>query len=374
MTRIVRVGRPADLAALPGGDVAPLDAALAARHRPDLHLALVDAGRLVARASLFWHDVPAWPEDTLQKGAHPLLRIPDRSARARQAGLLQRPPDARLGAIGHYAARGAAEGRALLDAACAALAEAGCGIAVAPMDGNTWRSYRLVTDPGTEPPFLMEPTNPDDWPRHFAGAGFEVIATYHSSVAEPPQPPDPRLAAARARLEAAGVCLREIDLARFAEELDGIFALSLAAFARNFLYTPIAREEFVAQYLPYAERIDPRFVLVAEQGGRAVGFLFAIPDLLEAARTGRATTVIAKTVAVDPARRHAGLGAVLVGMVHERAAALGYRRVIHALMHDANVSTNIGRRHTRVMRRYALYARRLDAAGGVAGDVTRGAA
>lgn len=337
MSELLRIERPADLAALPaGGEVAPLDPALAARHRPDLHLALVEAGGLAARASLFWHDVPQWP-------------------------------DARLGAIGHYAARGAAAGRAVLEAACAALAEADCGIAVGPMDGNTWRAYRLVTERGTEPPFLMEPANPEDWPRHFTAAGFAVIATYHSSLAELPLPVDPRLAQARARLEAAGVRVRELDRARFAEELERIFALSLASFARNFLYTPLTREEFLAQYLPYAERIDPRLVLVAEHAGRAVGFLFAIPDWLEAGRTGRAGTVIVKTVAVDPGRRHAGLGALLVGMAHERAAALGYRRVIHALMHDANNSSNISRRYARVMRRYALYARRLDAPGAGAG-------
>jgi GNAT superfamily N-acetyltransferase len=330
MRKIIRITEPAGLAALPAGrDVAPLDAALAARHRPDLHLALVDGGRLAARCSLFWRDVPEWP-------------------------------DARLGAIGHYAARGPAEGVALLDVACAGLAEAGCGIAVGPMDGNTWRSYRLVTERGTEPPFLMEPDNPDDWPQHFTGAGFEVIATYHSSLAELPLAPDPRLAAVRIRLEAAGVRVRDLDLARFAEELDGIYALSLASFAHNFLYTPISREEFVAQYLPYAQRIEPRLVLIAEQEGRAVGFLFGIPDWLEAARTGRATTAILKTVAVDPVRRHAGLGAWLVALAQERAEALGYRRVIHALMHDANPSTNISRRYARVMRRYALYARRLE--------------
>ena len=333
MSEIIRIGRPEELAALPaGGDVAPLDATLAARHRPDLHLALLDAGRLAARLSLFWHDVPA--------------RLPMR-------------PDARLGAIGHYAARGDAEGIELLDAACVALAKAGCGVAVAPMDGNTWRSYRLVTERGTERPFLMEPDNPDGWPRHFTGAGFEVIATYHSSLAAVPGPADPRLAAARVRLEAAGIKVRELDPARFAEELDGIFALSAASFARNFLYTPISREEFGAQYLPFAERIEPRLVLIAEHEGRAVGFLFAIPDWLETARAGRTTTAIVKTVAVDPARRHAGLGAWLVGLAHERAAALGYRRVIHALMHDANTSTNISRRYARVLRRYALYGRRL---------------
>jgi GNAT superfamily N-acetyltransferase len=330
MSRIVRIERPEDLAALPaGGDVAPLDATLAARHRPELHLALVDGGRLAARCSLFWTGVPQWP-------------------------------DARLGAIGHYAARGRADGVALLDAACAALAEEGCGIAVGPMDGNTWRPYRLVTERGTEPPFLMEPDNPGDWPQHYTGAGFGVIACYHSSLAELPLAPDPRLAAVRTRLDGAGVRVRDLDPARFAEELDGIFTLSLASFARNFLYTPISREEFVAQYLPFAQRIEPRLVLIAEQGGRAVGFLFGIPDWLEAARTGRATTAILKTVAVDPARRHAGLGAWLVALAQERAEALGFRRVIHALMYDANPSANISRRYARVIRRYALYGRRLD--------------
>ena len=38
------------------------------------------------------------------------------------------------------------------------------GRAVGPLDGSTWRRYRLVTERGVEPPFFMEPDNPDDWP------------------------------------------------------------------------------------------------------------------------------------------------------------------------------------------------------------------
>jgi GNAT superfamily N-acetyltransferase len=326
MDEIIRIERVADVAALAAGDVAPVDAALAARHAPDLHLALQAGGRLAARCSLWWHAAPAWP-------------------------------DAKLGVIGHYAAARDEDGARLLGAAASELARAGCGLAVGPMDGNTWRSYRLVTERGTEPPFLLEPDTPDAWRRQFEGAGFTPLATYHSSLAMAPFQHDPRIPAVAARLEATGVTLRDVDLGRFEAELAAIHELSLASFARNFLYTPIDRAEFVAQYLPVAARVDPRLVFVAEHDGRLIGFLFAIADWLEAARTGKPpTTVILKSVAVDPTRRFAGLGSWMVAVAHERAEALGYRRAIHALMHDANKSSNISNRYATVMRRYALYA------------------
>lgn len=270
-------------------------------------------------------------------------------------------PDARLGVIGRYAAQDERSAVALLDAACSALREAGCDLAVAPMDGNTWRSYRAVIERGTEPPFFLEPDTPDAWPAQFTAAGFSTLATYHSSLATAPFERDPRIPAAAARLAGAGVVVRDVDMTRFEAELGAIHTLSLAAFARNFLYTPISREAFVAQYLPVAPRVDPRLVLVAECEGRTAGFLFAIADWAEAQRTSRApATVIVKTVAVAPERRFAGLGAYLVDLVQARAEALGYRRAIHALMHDANNSANISARSGEVMRRYALFARRLD--------------
>jgi GNAT superfamily N-acetyltransferase len=329
MDDIIRIERVAEVAALAAGDVAPVDAALAVRHAPDLHLALQANGRLAARLSLWWRTAPPWP-------------------------------DAKLGVIGHYAAARDEDGVRLLGAAASELARAGCGLAVGPMDGNTWRSYRLVTERGTEPPFFLEPDTPDAWRRQFEGAGFTPLATYHSSLAMAPFQHDPRIPAVAARLEATGVTLRDVDLGRFEAELASIHELSLASFARNFLYTPIDRAEFVAQYLPVAARVDPRLVFVAEHDGRLIGFLFAIADWLEAARTGKPpTTVILKTVAVNPTRRFAGLGSWMVAVAHERAEALGYRRAIHALMHDANKSSNISNRYAMVMRRYALYARPL---------------
>jgi L-amino acid N-acyltransferase YncA len=329
MGELIRIERIDEVASLGAGAVPPVDATLAVRHAPDLHLALREGNGLAARCSLWWRATPPWP-------------------------------DAKLGVVGHYAAARDEDGVRLLGTASEELARAGCGLAVGPMDGNTWRSYRLVTERGTEPPFLLEPDTPDSWRRHFELAGFAPLATYHSSLATAPFERDPRIPAVAARLLAAGVSLRDVDLARFEAELASIHELSVASFTRNFLYTPIDRAEFVAQYLPVAPRVDPRLVFVAEHAGRVIGFLFAIADWLEAARTGKPpTTVIVKTVAVDPTRRFGGLGSWMVAVAHERAEALGYRRAIHALMHDANNSSNISRRYGAVMRRYALYSRPL---------------
>jgi len=269
---------------------------------------------------------------------------------------------AALGVIGHFNAAPGASAHLLLEHACADLTRRGARRAIGPMDGNTWHSYRLVTEAGTAPPFFLEPSNPPEWNAHFAAAGFAPIATFHSSVTDAASYVDARVPQAAARLRDEGVRLRPLDPARLLEELERIHELSLASFARNYLYTPIGRDEFLAQYRPIERALDPRLVLIAERGAELAGFLFALPDLLEARRGAPVRTAILKTMAVRPGRRYAGLGAWLAAECHVRAAAAGFTRVVHALMHDANVSAATSRRSARVLRRYALYARTLEPA------------
>jgi acyl-CoA synthetase (AMP-forming)/AMP-acid ligase II/GNAT superfamily N-acetyltransferase len=294
-----------------------------ARHRPDESWAVADAGgELVARCSLWWSDAP------------PL------------AG-------GRVGAVGHYAAWNAEAVGPLLDHACARLAAHGCTVAVAPMDGNTWRRYRLLTERGPEPPFLLEPDNPDDWPAHFTGHGFAPLAEYYSAVNDD-------LTRGETRADPpAGVAIRNLDLGRFEDELRAIHALSLASFTGNFLYTPIGEEEFVAQYRGVGPHVRPELVLLAEREGRLVGFLFALPDLMRARRGLPVDTVIFKTMAVHPDLRGQGLGGLLMGRAHSAARQLGFRRAVHALMHEDNHSRRISSHTARTVRRYTLFARPL---------------
>ena len=108
-----------------------------------------------------------------------------------------------------------------------------------------------------------------------------------------------------------------------------------------------------------ATRIVPELVLIAERGGVPVGFVFAVPDHLQAGRGEPVTTIVLKTIAVLPERPLGGLGRLLAWECEQRAAALGFTRSIHALMPSRSKSSNISSDHATVFRRYALLARAL---------------
>ena len=265
----------------------------------------------------------------------------------------------RLGVIGHFDAASHAAGVFILEQAIARLSEYGCTLAVGPMDGNTWRRYRVVTERGFEPSFFMEPAHPDFWPAVFEDAGFFPAARYSSSLVDDLSRLDPRVARVGGRMELAGVRIRHIDPLRIEEDLRRIYAVSIVSFARNYLYTEMPADAFLDQYLPFQARIRPELVLIAEREEGAVGYLFGIPDYAEALRGQPVQTVIAKTLAILPGRQFGGLGLLLTAMLHERALELGYSRAIHALEYEGKQVGNMSEYFGNVMRRYALYSRRL---------------
>lgn len=308
--------------------VTPVPAVERRHHAPDRTLLLVQDDALVARCSCWWTSTP------LLDGQ-------------------------RTGLIGHYAAADDASARALLERACTELKARGAELALGPMDGTTWRRYRLVVERGDEPPFVLEPDNPDEWPAHWRLAGFDELAGYTSALVDPIPADDPRTTALGARVEHAGISIRTIDLAHVDRELDRIFTLSLQAFSDNFLYTPISHPEFLAQYHAVLPHVHPELVLLAEHDGELVGFMFALPNVIEARSRGCIATVIMKTLAVAPSARGSGLGTLLVARVQHAARALGMSRAIHALMHEENLSRRISDHGARTIRRYALFGRRL---------------
>ena len=311
------------------GDLTPLDPADLARHACDTHWILVsNDGETVGRCSLWWHRTPSLP------GHRP-------------------------GIIGHYAVRDAVSAGRLLKHACEQLAARACTLAIGPMDGNTWRRYRLITERGSEPAFFLEPDNSDGWPSHFVEAGFSPLAHYSSAINTDLSRKDPRMEEVGARLSAQGIRIRPLNLQRLEDDLHRIYVLSRSGFQGNFLYAPIDEEEFNAQYRSMLHLVRPEMVLIAELGERPVGFVFALPDRLQAGRGQTIDTVILKTVAVLPDHAGVGLGSLLMTRVHEVARMLGYARVIHALMIETNHSRKMSRHSARTFRRYALFARTL---------------
>jgi len=262
----------------------------------------------------------------------------------------------RIGAIGEFSAASVEAGARLLRAACVRLATEGCRHAFGPMDGNTWRSYRLVIEGDEEPPFFLEPASPRHYLECFEQAQFTPAATYCSSVQGAPTYGAHFLERLTRRAQEAGIRIRSLDVGRAHRDLCSIHDIALSAFKRSFLFTPIGQPEFLRQYLPLLPRIRPELVLIAERAGEPVAFAFGIPDALEHGARQPAR-VILKTVAACPGIVNAGLAHLLIAQGANTAAALGYQRTIHALMHESNNAIRWSGRHARVFRRYALFAR-----------------
>lgn len=300
------------------------------RHQADAHWLLVDpAGQVSARCSLWWRDPPPMP-------------------------------GRRIGLIGHYAARNAGAASQLLPLAGEQLGRQGCTTVVGPMDGNTWRNYRLVTKRGRELPFFLEPDNPDDWPAHFTGNGFTVLTHYFSTLNPDLGRNYQDLSKVTRRAARRGIKIRPFKPDCFEAELQGLYHIALASFSRNFLYTPLTAAEFMAMYQPLRPYIRFELILIAEYNDQPIGFIFALPDLLQAHRNEVVDTIIIKTVAVHPDHQVGGLGSLLVARCQEAAHNLGYKRAIHALMHETNASRKISHRHgTDPIRQYALFAKEL---------------
>ena len=305
---------------------AGFDAGTLERHHVQTHL-FVDADG-EARCSLWWSEVPQLPGE-------------------------------RLGVLGHFAATSREASLNLFHAAFARLREQGCTLVVGPMDGNTWRSYRLVSERGSEAAFFMEPQNPPLWPKWFEAAGFTPLARYVSALNDNLAHEDERVPRALARLQSSGVQFRPLNLSRLDDELLAIHRLSLTSFADNFLYTALEATDFINQYRGLLPKLDAELILLAERDGALVGYLFALPDFNQPLAGLPLDTCIIKTIAVLPGRENAGLGAVLAAKCQQIARTSGYRRVIHALMHEHNASLNISARYAHIMRRYTLYQARL---------------
>ena len=265
----------------------------------------------------------------------------------------------RIGVIGDFEAEDAESARAVLAAAEEKLRDAGCRVAVGPMNGNTWQRHRFVTDVcGGRGPFLMEPRNPPSYPEWWESAGYSILSRYSSSLVDLENDPGipPELAN---RLTRSGVEISPLVPSRFDEELRSIHAVSVKSFSRNFLYTPLEEAAFLDAYRSIRERVDPDLVRIARRDGRICGFVFGMPDL-EAAARGESPAVIVKTLAVDPESRCAGLGSLLVNELHRIGREKGYREAIHALQHETNTSLKItGRHRGEVLRRYALFSKKL---------------
>jgi hypothetical protein len=249
----------------------------------------------------------------------------------------------RTAAVGCFRYPDIATGTAFLRAACATLKDEGFGAVIGPMDGNTWRRYRLPIWSDGSSAFAMEPdAGPHDLASYQA-AGFDIAETHVSATAAP---------GTRGWGDAArGVTIASWDGKSPETLLAEAHRLVSQGFANTPFYTPVPAEHFIASYLPLLAQAEPRFILrgtVAD--GRIVGLTLAFPDPIR-----RGAVVLKTYVGIVP-----GVGRAMADHVHRLAGELGFKEVVHALMRDGIVSQAQSRKFGgTVFRRYALMGKNL---------------
>jgi GNAT superfamily N-acetyltransferase len=227
-------------------------------------------------------------------------------------------------------------GKRQLESYVRQLKHAGHGRIIAPINGDTWHTYRLASWSSGSPAFPLEPQNPLWYNDVFEECGFTPLKKYRSDT----------------------FCIKNITLSpntdralRFRDFRDGdlefIYKISLRGFDENFLYSDITFEEFNKLYQPVLPMIDNELAVIAEIDNAPVGFMFsfAIGD-----------TQILKTMAVLPEFRSKRIGTKMMNHVLLAGQRKGLVTAVAALMAEGNNSFNIiSKYEKKKIREYTLY-------------------
>ncbi|NWO18108.1 GNAT family N-acetyltransferase [Leptotrichia sp. oral taxon 223] len=235
---------------------------------------------------------------------------------------------------------------------------------IGPLNGTTWNTYRYVTDMGNHPPFLLEPFNEEYYVELFEKIGFEPLAYYISTIMENMNPVQ------RGNLSKKIEKLRKFDFykditVKSAENedllvvLNKVYDLTIEAFKNNFLYSKLDREIFLKMYMSYEDKIVKKFFKMLYLKDELIGYVFGIPDYAELQYKEKIKTMILKTIAISPKYNGKGMGYILIDELVKEAERSGYKNVIYALMHEKNISKNIGSLLGDELRRYALFIKEL---------------
>ena len=242
------------------------------------------------------------------------------------------------------------------------LKKEGIEIIIGPLNGTTW--YRYVTEKRNGKPFLLEPWNEDYSVSLFEKLDFKHLAGYISTVMEGMN------SNGRKNLNKKIEKLKKFDYYKdikveSAENkdlmavLNKVYDLTVEAFKNNFLYSELEREIFLKMYLSYEDKIIKKFFKMLYFKDELIGYVFGIPDYTELGYKGKIDTIILKTIAVSPEYNGKGMGYILINSLVEEAEKEEYENVIYALMHESNVSKNIGLLLGNVLRRYTLFIKEL---------------
>ncbi len=243
------------------------------------------------------------------------------------------------GYIGMFDCLDAQSGSDILRLAIDELSALGHKKIIAPIDNNTWFSYRIVSFDSGLPTFPLEKTNPLWQNEAFVMAGFQPLKEYFSYTFKI------KGGGLKARDD---IKIRHIIKADFEREIKGIYDLSMCGFAENYLFSPISFEHFRLLYEGVLPMLDERFFYIAEVNDKPIAFLFCYD--------GGDGRFVLKSMAIEPSFRERGIGTHLIELALSDAYDYGFRTAIGAYIRMGNHSGKIVQKHKgEILRKYRLY-------------------
>jgi GNAT superfamily N-acetyltransferase len=225
------------------------------------------------------------------------------------------------------------------------------------------------------PPAILMPWNRPYYDGLLRGAGLEPVKDLVAYEITTSELDLDRLKRVTDRaLSRGGYALRELDLSRWAAEVDLLLDLYNRTWERNWGFVPMTEEEFRHVAKDLRQLVDPRVFLFLEREGLPVGFVGLLPDLNVALkglngrllpfnlfrilrrmkRVGRARIIM---LGLLPEARSKGLDAALITKVIERGVPAGYLtgEAGWILEDNQRMRASIEAMGSRVSKRYRLY-------------------
>ena len=286
--------------------------------------------------------------------------------------------DDRVGFFGAFESEDdRAVSEALLESAARWLGERGLQVMRGPVTHSTNEETGLLIEGFEEPPMIGMPYNPPYYATLLEAFGLtKAKDVYGWEVRAEQTIPEKIHRVADIVRKSTNVVVRRANFADYAGEIRRAMGVYNASWTRNWGFVPLTEAEFVhaaEQLRPVLERF-PEGVLLAEVGGRAVGFCLAVLDVNQAlARVQdgrlfpfgfwhlyrglrRIDQIRVMALGILPEFRHRGIDALLYLDLLNRGQRLGYRRAEIGWTLEDNRAMNrailMGGRHHKTYRLY----------------------
>ncbi len=288
----------------------------------------------------------------------------------------------RVGFFGFYESINSQEvTSAMLDAVAEWLALHGMKDIRGPVNPSMNDECGLLVEGFDRPPVVLMPYNPPYYATLLEGWGLQKVMDLYAYLLDQETYRSEKLERMIGLIrERTGVKIRAMDFRnrqQFRRDVTTIKELYNSAWEKNWGFVKMTDAEFDYLAADLKQIADPNLVLIAEVGGRAVGFGLALPDInqcLIANRSGRLVPglwhLLTKRRRITMLRiivlgileqyRRTGIDAVLYWEIGERAKARGIRWGEASWILETNDPMNHALEHTmrgRLYKKYRLYQR-----------------